>query len=55
MILEKELEKENFINNRLDGQFADLKNKLRNHNGLSKARKMRFIDEFFRFYNVSCG
>ena len=34
--------------NALDGQFADLKNKLRNHNGLSKARKMRFIDEFFK-------
>jgi len=33
--------------NGLDGQFANLKNKLRNHNGLSKVRKMRFIDEFF--------
>jgi hypothetical protein len=33
--------------NALDGQFLDLKNKLRNHNGLSKARKMRFIDGFF--------
>jgi len=33
--------------NALDGQFSDLKNKLRNHNGLSKARKMKFIDGFF--------
>jgi hypothetical protein len=34
--------------NTLDGQFADLKNKLRNHNGLSKQRKMKFIDGFFK-------
>jgi hypothetical protein len=34
--------------NALDGQFSDLKNKLRNHNGLSKVRKMRFIDGFFK-------
>jgi hypothetical protein len=34
--------------NALDGQFADLKNKLRNHNGLSKVRKMKFIDGFFK-------
>jgi hypothetical protein len=33
--------------NALDGQFSDLKNKLRNHNGLSKTRKMKFIDGFF--------
>ena len=33
--------------NTLDGQFADLKNKLRNHNGLSMARKKKFIDGFF--------
>jgi hypothetical protein len=33
--------------NALDGQFSDLKNKLRNHNGLSKERKMKFIDGFF--------
>lgn len=32
--------------NALDGTFADLKNKLRNHNGLSLTRKKRFIDEF---------
>lgn len=34
--------------NAIDGHFADLKNKLRNHNGLSKQRKMRFIDGFFK-------
>jgi hypothetical protein len=34
--------------NALDGQFSDLKNKLRNHNGLSMDRKKRFIDEFFK-------
>lgn len=34
--------------NSIDGHFADLKNKLRNHNGLSKARKKKFIDEFFK-------
>lgn len=34
--------------NALDGTFADLKNKLRNHNGLSLTRKKRFIDEFFK-------
>jgi hypothetical protein len=34
--------------NALDGQFSDLKNKLRNHNGLSMPRKQKFIDEFFK-------
>jgi len=34
--------------NAIDGQFASLKNKLRNHNGLSVARKKKFIDEFFK-------
>lgn len=34
--------------NAIDGHFADLKNKLRNHNGLSKARKTKFIDEFLK-------
>jgi hypothetical protein len=34
--------------NSIDGQFAELKNKLRNHNGLSMARKRKFIDEFFK-------
>jgi hypothetical protein len=34
--------------NALDGQFSDLKNKLCNHNGLSKPRKMKFIDGFFK-------
>jgi len=34
--------------NALDGSFSDLKNKLRNHNGLSLERKKRFIDGFFK-------
>jgi hypothetical protein len=34
--------------NGLDGSFADLKNKLRNHNGLSMSRKKKFIDGFFK-------
>ena len=34
--------------NAIDGHFAGLKNKLRNHNGLSKQRKMKFIDEFIK-------
>jgi len=34
--------------NAIDGHFSDLKNKLRNHNGLSKSRKIKFIDEFFK-------
>jgi 5S rRNA maturation endonuclease (ribonuclease M5) len=34
--------------NAIDGHFADLKNKLRNHNGLSQKRKMKFIDEFLK-------
>ena len=34
--------------NAIDGHFADLKNKLRNHNGLSKARKKKFIDGFLK-------
>jgi len=34
--------------NSIEGSFADLKNKLRNHNGLSKARKMKFIDGFLK-------
>jgi hypothetical protein len=34
--------------NAIDGHFADLKNKLRNHNGLSKARKMKYIDGFLK-------
>ncbi|MEG2761311.1 MAG: transposase [Mucinivorans sp.] len=32
--------------NAIDGHFADLKNKLRCHNGLSVERKMRFVDGF---------
>jgi hypothetical protein len=34
--------------NAIDGHFSDLKNKLRNHNGLTKARKIKFIDEFLK-------
>ncbi len=34
--------------NAIDGHFSDLKNKLRNHNGLSLERKKKFIDEFFK-------
>jgi hypothetical protein len=34
--------------NAIDGHFADLKNKLRNHNGLSLERKQKFIDEFLK-------
>ena len=32
--------------NAIDGHFADLKNKLRNHNGLSLDRKKKFIEGF---------
>jgi hypothetical protein len=38
--------------NALDGQFSDLKNKLRNHNGLSKTRKIKFIDGFFKAWAI---
>jgi hypothetical protein len=34
--------------NAIDGHFADLKNKLRNHNGLSIKRKRKFIAEFLK-------
>ena len=34
--------------NAIDGHFSDLKNKLRNHNGLSIERKKKFIDEFLK-------
>lgn len=34
--------------NALEGHFADLKNKLRNHNGLSLTRKKKFIDGFIK-------
>jgi hypothetical protein len=34
--------------NAIDGRFSDLKNKLRNHNGLSMKRKKKFIDEFLK-------
>ena len=35
-------------NNALEGTFADLKTKLRNHAGLSKERRKKFIDHYFR-------
>ncbi len=38
--------------NAIDGHFADLKNKLRNHNGLSIARKKKFIDEFLKAWGT---
>jgi Transposase, Mutator family len=34
--------------NAIDGHFANLKNKLRNHNGLSIKRKKKYMDEFFK-------
>nr|WP_241910375.1 hypothetical protein [Tamlana carrageenivorans] len=34
--------------NMIDGHFSDLKNKLRNHNGLTKQRKIKFINEFLK-------
>ena len=34
--------------NALEGHFSDLKNKLRNHNGLTLERKKKFIDEFLK-------
>jgi len=34
--------------NAIDGHFSDLKNKLSNHNGLSRTRKIKFIDEFLK-------
>jgi len=34
--------------NAIDGHFSDLKNKLRNHNGLSRTRKIKFINEFLK-------
>lgn len=42
-------------NNQLEGTFTDLKNKLRNHNGLSRKRKEKFIDGFFKgFSDQNC-
>jgi len=34
--------------NLLEGSFTDLKNKLRNHNGLNRNRKSKIIIEFFK-------
>ena len=33
--------------NCLDGHFSDLKNKLRNHNGMKRERKIKVILEYF--------
>lgn len=33
----------------MDGHFSDLKNEPINHNGLTKERKIKFINEFLRF------
>lgn len=34
-------------NNAIEGMFSDLKNKLRNHNGMSRKHKQVFIDKYF--------
>lgn len=34
--------------NGIDGVFSDLKNKLRNHNGLNDKRKKKFLDSYFK-------
>jgi hypothetical protein len=34
--------------NAIDGHFSDLKNKLRNPNGMTLKRKIKFIDEFLK-------
>jgi len=34
--------------NAIDGHFADLKNKRRNHNGLTAKRRMKIINEFLK-------
>lgn len=34
--------------NAIDGHFSDLKNKLRNHNGMALKRKIKFINEFLK-------
>jgi hypothetical protein len=35
-------------NNKLEGSFTNLKNNLRNHNGLNRKRKEKFIDGFLK-------
>ena len=42
-------------NNALEGVFTDLKTKLRNHAGLSKERRKKFIDEYFKATFTSYG
>jgi hypothetical protein len=39
-------------NNQLEGSFTDLKNKLRNHNGLSYKRKVKFINGFLKASDI---
>jgi len=39
-------------NNQLEGTFTDLKNKLRNHNGLSRKRKEKFINGFLKAFTL---
>jgi len=40
-------------NNSIEGQFADLKTKLRNHNGLRKKRRRVFIDTYLKKANLT--
>ncbi|MDR1865756.1 MAG: resolvase, partial [Bacteroidales bacterium] len=35
-------------NNAMEGSFTALKNSLRNHGGMSKGNRKRFIDGFFK-------
>ena len=35
-------------NNALEGTFTALKNSMRNHSGMSKENRKRFIDGFFK-------
>ena len=35
------------MNRRFEALFSDLKNKLRNHNGMSRSRKIKMILEYF--------
>jgi hypothetical protein len=37
-------------NNQLEGTFTHLKNKLRNHNGLNRKRKEKFVDGFLKAF-----
>jgi hypothetical protein len=37
-----------YTNNALEGTFTALKNSLRNHSGMSKENRKRFIDGFLK-------